>query len=176
MNRLEKILKRKILYLFFYFICTGYIMLYTSFAEENNTIEIPKWSFEFNDCSVSDAMDQISKSTGVNVYTNKDVGKIILDKHYKDITIDHIVTDILSREEYAIIRQFNDKKKLVAIGIWIFDQSNKRSNLRSVATNNPFEAVHIEKNVKTYNPFEAGHIEKNVKNDSKNNPFLTQGE
>ena len=184
MSRLEKYLKRKILYLFFYFICTGYIMLYTSFAEENYTIEIPKWSFEFNDCSVSEALSKISKSTGVNVLINKDIGNMIHRKYYKDKSIDHIVTDILSREECAIVKRINDKEKLVAIDIWIVDRSNKSGNLRSVATNNPFEVGRIKRNVKhsnrnnpfvniaTDNPFEAGRIERNVKNGNRNNPFV----
>ena len=191
------------LYLFFYVIFIGY-NLYASSTEENNMIKIPNWSLEFSDCSVSDALNQISKVTGVKVITNKDIDKMILNKYYKDKPIDHIVTDILSRENYAIIRRFNDKRKLVSIGIWILEWSkpNKRGNLRSVATNNPFEASRIERkknpfvnaatnnpieanrterknnpfvNAATNNPIEANRTERNVKNGKKNNPFAIKG-
>ena len=184
MRRPVKVFRFTFLYLFFYVICTGYNMLYASSTEETSTTKIPKWSLEFNDCSVSDALDQISKFTGVNVFTNKGVGKMILKKYYKDKTIDYMVTDVLSRENYAMIRRFNDKKKLVSIGIWILDWSHGKS----VATNNPFEASRIERNVKndnknnpfaniaTNNSFGASRTEGNIKNGNKNNPFATQGE
>ncbi len=182
MRRPVKVFRFTFLYLFFCFICIGYSTLYASSIEENNTNKIPKWSLEFNDCSVSDALNQISKVTGVKVTTNIGIDKMILSKYYKDKPIDHIVTDILSRENYAIIRRFNDKRKLVFIGIWILEwyKSNKRGNLRSVATNNPFEASRIERknnpfvNAATNNPIEANRTEKNVKNSNKNNPFVIQ--
>ncbi len=174
MRRPVKVFRFTFLYLFFYIICIGYNISYASSTEETSTIKIPKWSLEFNDCSVSDALDQISRFTGVNVFTNKGVDKMILKKYYKDKTIDYIVTDILSRENYAIIRRFNDKKKLVSIGIWILDWSRGKP----VATNNPFEANRIKRNVKSgkkNNPFEANRIERNVKSGKKNNPFVIQG-
>ena len=149
-------------------------MLYASSTEEGNTTKIPKWSLEFNDCSVSDALNQISKVTGVKVITNTDIEEMILNKYYKDKPIDHIVTDILSKENYAIIRRFNDKRKLVSIGIWILDWSNGRSSLglamfqskegikhgNATTTNNPFV------NAITNNPVEANRTER------KNNPFI----
>lgn len=157
MRRPVKVFRCAFLYLFFYFICIGYNISYASSTEEISTIKIPKWSLEFNDCSVSDALDQISRFTGVNVFTNKGVDKMIHKKYYTDKPIGYIVTDILSRENYAMIRRFNDKKKLVSIGIWIIDWSHGNS----IATNNPFE---------------ASRIERNIKNGNKNNPFAIQGE
>lgn len=105
---------------------------------------------------------------------------MILSKHYKDKTIDYIVTDILSKENYAIIRRFNNNKKLVSIGIWILDWYKGRGNLRSVATNNPFEANRTEKNARKNsnknNSFEANRAGKDAKkNSNENNPFVTQG-
>ena len=176
MNRLVEILRCIILYFFFCLFCTGY-NLYASSTEETSTIEIPKWSLGFNDCSISDAFDQISKVTGVKVVTNKDVDKMVLNKYYKDKTIEHVVKDMLNRENYAIILRFNDKKKLESIGIWILDWSNERGNLGSVATNNPFEASLIQRKNNTSvngvpnNPFEANRTGRNVKNSNKNNPF-----
>ncbi len=175
MRRPVKVFRFTFLYLFFYVICIGYNMLYASSTEENNTTKIPKWSLEFNDCSVSDALDQISRFTGVNVFTNKGVDRMIL-KNYKDKTIDYIVTDMLSRENYAMIRRFNDKKKLISIGIWILDRSHGSSIVTNnpfanVVPNNPFEAGSIEgnpfANIVPNNPFEAGHIERNIKNGNK---------
>ncbi len=196
MRRPVKVFRFTFLYLFFYVICIGYNISYASSPDVISTIKIPKWSLEFNDCSVSDALDQISRFTGVNVFTNKGVDKRILKKYYNDKTIDYIVTDILSRENYAMIRRFSDKKKLVSIGIWILDWSDERSNLRpasfrskrgvkhgdSVTTNNPFEASRIERNVKnsknpfakaaTKNAFKANRTEGKVKDSNKNNPFV----
>ncbi len=192
MRKLVIVFRLTFLYLFFYVICIGY-NLYASSTEENNMIKIPKWSLEFSDCSVSDALTQISKVTGVKVITNISIDKMILNKYYKDKPIDHIVTDILSRENYAIIRSFNDKKKLVSIGIWILDWSNGRSSFGlamsqskegikhgDTTTNNPFEASRLERNnnpfvnAATNNPIEANRTEKNIKNDNKNNPFVIQ--
>ena len=194
MRRPVKVFRFTFLYLFFYVICIG-CNLYASSTEENNTTKIPKWSLEFNDCSVSDALNQISKVTGVKVITNKDINKTILNKYYKDKPIDHIVTDVLSRENYAIIRRFNDKRKLVSIGIWILDWSNGRGSFGlamrqskegikhgdAITTNNPFEASRIERknnpfaNAAKNKPIEANRTERNVKNGNKNNPFIIQG-
>ncbi len=202
MRKPVKVFRFTFLYLFFYFICISYSMLYASSTEEDNTTKIPKWSLEFNDCSVSDALNQISKVTGVKVITNIDIEKMVLNKYYKDKPIDHIVTDILSRENYAIIRRFSDKRKLVSIGIWILDWSNGRGSLglamlqskegikhgSATTTNNsfinaiknsPIEASRIERKNNAFinaiknNPIEANRTEKNVKNG--NNPFTTKG-
>lgn len=174
MRRPVKVFRLTFLYLFFCFICINY-NLYAYSTEENNENKSIKLSLEFNGCSVSEALDQISMVTGVKVKTNISTDKMTVNKYYKDKTIDHIVTDMLSGENYAMIRSFDDKKKLVSIGIWILDWSNERGNLRSVATNNPFEASLIERknnpfvNAPANKPFEVNHTERNV---NKNNPFL----
>jgi len=168
MKRRVKVFRFTFLYLFFYVICIGYNISYASSTEAVSTKKIPKWSLEFNDCSVSDALDQISRFTGVNVFTNKGVDKRILKKYYEDKTIDYIVTDILSRENYAIIRRFNDKKKLVSIGIWLLSSDQSSSNLRPAGFRNKRGVKHGD-SATTNNPFEASRIERNV-NNSKN-PF-----
>jgi len=104
-------------------------VIYGDMLKEESLMKEDKLFFEFTNCSFSSALDQISKATGIEIFSNKDIGKVVLDKSYEDKTIEEIIEDLLKRENRSIFWYYNNKQ-LVSIGIWIFDGSGNVSKSR----------------------------------------------
>lgn len=163
------------LHLFFFFLCIGNSTLCASNGQESNKKENLNWSFEFIDCSISDALNQISNVTGVGIFIDKEIDRRIYGKLYIDKSIEDVAVDLLSGENYALIRRFNVKKKLASINIWILYGTNRRKNL-SQAMLHSNRGKGYGNFAATNNHVEADRIKRNVKKSSKNNPFAVQGE
>ena len=79
------------------------------------------WSFDFKNCSFSDALDQVSRVTGIEILTNQQTDKSRFSKSFKDQTIDKILEDLFRRKSHAIMWRYGDDG-LAAIDIWVFEE------------------------------------------------------
>ena len=100
------------------------------FAE---TKENTPWSINFSDVSISEALSQLTKITGVKIFTKAPLEYKISPKLCTNQSIDQILKDILRNLNYAAISYYNEKG-LDSIEILIFnrDRSESPSNLSSV--------------------------------------------
>jgi hypothetical protein len=78
------------------------------------------WSFDFKDCSLSDALNQISRVAGIDILTKGQIDQRRFSKSFQNQTIDQILEDLFRRKSHAIKWLYGDNG-LVAIGIWIFE-------------------------------------------------------
>lgn len=88
---------------------------------EHNT-----WSFNFKDCSVSDALNRIAEITGIDIFTDKPINKKLC-KFYDAGTIDQILKDIFRKDNHAIVWYYSEQA-LDSIGIWVFEGGSSKGN------------------------------------------------
>lgn len=91
--------------------------------------EAGKWSFNFENCTVYDALQQISKKTGIRIFTTIHANHKILNKSYVASEIDDILTDIFRKENYAIIWKYKERK-LDSVEIWYKDDMRRANELK----------------------------------------------
>lgn len=106
--------------LFFCFICVGANLSHAA------KMEYDIWSFDFKDCSVSDALIRIAETTGIDISTDKPINKKLC-KSYDVSTIDQILKDIFRRENYAMVWYYSESG-LDSVDIWIFESSESNNN------------------------------------------------
>lgn len=96
------------------------------------------WSFQFTNASISDVLDELTKVTGINIFTNKVPEKKVLTKSYKDQTIDEIIKDVFRGVNHAVLWHHSEKG-VDGVDIWILDGSppGASRNLSNVARTNP---------------------------------------
>lgn len=92
------------LFLIFSVVCIG-----TS-VSLGSAKEIRKWAFDFKNCTVSDALNQISKETNIQIYFNKDLNNKFISKSYRDSSIEEIITDIFRKENFAIVWNYSESR------------------------------------------------------------------
>ena len=61
-----------------------------------------KWSFDFHNCSISDALQEISKKSRIDISINRAMNKTLVNKSYAHCAIKEIIRDLFSNENYAI--------------------------------------------------------------------------
>ena len=105
--------------LFFCFIC------FSSLSHAAK-IKHDTWSFNFKNCSVSDALILITETTGIDVFTDKPINKKLY-KFYDASTIDQILRDIFRQENYAMVWYYSENG-LDSVGIWVFESSGSNNN------------------------------------------------
>jgi hypothetical protein len=80
------------------------------------------WSFDFNNCTVSDALSRIAKATGKKI--DVDGGSTRrLSRIYKSQTVGEIIKDILQKENH-IISIFTARGGKDSIKIWLPGSGN----------------------------------------------------
>jgi len=62
-----------------------------------------KWSFDFNNCKVKEALREISNATGIWINTNASLEKAPINKRFNNTRLDKILTEILLNENCAIV-------------------------------------------------------------------------
>jgi len=88
-------------------------------------MEDETWSFDFKNCSISDALNQISVATGISIYTNGQRKITRFSKSYNGQTIDLILRDLFRKQSCAMVWSYGESG-LVAIGIWVFEGGESR--------------------------------------------------
>jgi hypothetical protein len=103
-----------LLFLFSYYLdCAvlhGYVM------------EDEKWSIDFKNCTVSEALSRITQMSGISIIANDTIDKRISTKSYKDMTIDQILADLLRGQNCAVVWHYSEEG-LDSVNIWTFGRS-----------------------------------------------------
>jgi hypothetical protein len=105
--------------------------------EQNN------FSFRFENCSITEALREISRKSGVNIIIKSDINKTILSKSYTNRKLDKIITDLLRGENCAVVWNYS-RGKLASIGLYTFDKDYKVNSRRSFTEINPVQASENE--------------------------------
>lgn len=116
MRRIKNITKLFLLTLLFYCVVTG------SGALNAATVKYKNWSFEFKAITVLEAVNNISKISGVKIVLNGDADKWLLTKSYKDYTIESMLIDMFSGKNIAALFQYSEKE-LASVNIWILPKT-----------------------------------------------------
>jgi hypothetical protein len=109
-------ISKEIFYVSFFLIFLPLLFMSTNVSASN--IENQKWSFEFNDCTVSDALRQISSVMNIEILASRG-GYEELNRSYQDQTVDYILRDIFRKESCAMIWRYGHNG-LASIDIWVF--------------------------------------------------------
>lgn len=84
------------------------------------------WSFEFNGSTLRDALDILSKTTGIKIFPTSHVDKIITSEYNND-RIEYILDNIFKGINHALLWKYNNEK-LSSVEIWIFDPIKPKNN------------------------------------------------
>ncbi len=116
------------------------LLLYLAYAGMEivhaETIEESMWSFEFNNISVTDAINKISKVSDIQIIINGDANNIYITKSYKKYSIESILIDIFEGENLAASFKYKDQK-LAYVDVWILPKADGKRNMTD---NNKFTA------------------------------------
>jgi hypothetical protein len=108
-------------------ICFLFISIFLFWIEHTtlyaSVIEDKRLSFDFTDCDISEALSQITKVSGIKIIVNGTINKKIADKSYKNMRLDHILSDLLRGQNCAIVWHYNELG-LSSINIRNFGQSD----------------------------------------------------
>jgi hypothetical protein len=96
-------------------------------------VKAETWSFDFMECSVSDALRQMSATTGVDIVTNVDRKKQLLYKSYRNQSIEQILKDLFRKENCAMVWHYTSNS-LESVDILIFEGSDRGSFFRAKTT------------------------------------------
>ena len=120
-------ISKEIFYLSFFLIFLSLLSMPTNVSASN--IENQRWSFDFKDCTVLEALRQITNITNIEIVTNKNGDKELSSKSYKDQTIDQILRDLFRKENCAMIWSYGDSG-LDSIDIWVFKGGGSGGSVR----------------------------------------------
>jgi hypothetical protein len=87
------------------------------------------YSFRFENCTISEALREISQKSGVTIILKSDINKTIQGKSYNNRTLDKIITDLLRGENCAVVWNYN-KGILASIGLYTFEKDGKGGGSR----------------------------------------------
>ena len=89
------------------------------------------YSFRFEDCTVTDALREISKKSGVKIYADGNLKKELSRKSYVNRSLDSIISDLLRGENCALVWNYYDDGNLHSIDLYTFDENDlKRTAAR----------------------------------------------
>jgi hypothetical protein len=114
-EKMMKISKEKI-YLSFFLIFLSLLSMPINVSASN--IENQTWSFDFEDCTVSDALRQMARVMNIEILASRG-GYEELNRSYQDQTVDYILRDIFRKESCAMIWRYGHNG-LSSIDIWVF--------------------------------------------------------
>jgi hypothetical protein len=118
------------IYLFCFFIL---VCLFPVAADASKN-ENGKWSFEFNNCTILDALKKISDRANIAIVTNYSDAEAKLNKSYNSKAIEKIIADLFKKENCAIVWQY-DKEKLNGVKILVYESSKETIRNKNFALN-----------------------------------------
>ncbi len=104
-----------------------FILSGTNFASAGRTMET--YSFRFENCTISEALREISQKSGVTIILKSDINKTIQGKSYTNRTLDRIIADLLRGENCAVVWNYS-KGILASIGLYTFEKDSKSVNMK----------------------------------------------
>ncbi len=133
-----------------------------------------RWSLVFESCSLSDALSQVTRATGIDVFTNRDKDKPLLSRSYKDRTIDEILRDLFRKENCAMVWCYGHEG-LEAVGIWIFEGSGSGARFDATKFLKDRRASLRGAGAVRNDNFKSIVVEKRAQEDAQNRNFSVQG-
>jgi hypothetical protein len=89
--------------------------------------EEARWSIDFGDISISEALDQLTKVTGIKIVTKTPLFHKISPKRYRDQSIEQILKDLLKNVNFAAVWHYSERG-IESIGIVAFDRQRVESH------------------------------------------------
>ena len=83
------------------------------------------YTFRFENCTVADALREISSKSGINIISNNIITKEILSKSYTGKRLVKIISDLLRGENCAVVWNFNNGN-LDSIGLYTYDEESSK--------------------------------------------------
>jgi len=94
-----------------------------------------RFSFRFENCTVSDALSEISAKIGIDIIAKSALKKEIASKSYVNRRLDSIINDLLRGENCAVVWNYNEGS-LLSIDLYTFDENDvKRTGAGSASIN-----------------------------------------
>lgn len=90
------------------------------------TGEDARWTIDFGDISISEALDQLTQITGIKIFNTRPLAHKISPKRYINQSIDQILKDLLKNLNYATVWYYS-KRGIESIGILAFDREGGKS-------------------------------------------------
>jgi len=114
------------------------------------------WSLSFSDLTVAEALKELTRVTGVNLYANRPPEDRRLTRAYENQTIEEIIRDVFRGKNYSLVWNYGEKG-LESIGIWFFQEdSSPKSTGRSVDRSLGWS---VERDQDHYTPQEVPRID-----------------
>lgn len=111
------------------------IQIFFIFTAGYGQTGLNRFSFEFNQCSVSEALHQISQGAGVKISAPFDeLQNKKVKKAYKNIKIENIIADMLREQNYAIVWKYQNDR-LVHVEIRLEENDASRRSLMEITLN-----------------------------------------
>ena len=101
------------------FLVTFFSIHVSAITEKNSNT----FSFSFENCTVSEALKQVSEKSGINIISNSIFNKNILRKSYSNKSLDSIVANLLRGENCAVVWNYNEGN-LHSIDIYSLDEND----------------------------------------------------
>jgi len=118
--------KYQIVFCYVFWLLSLYFVFSLNILANAEILENQKWSFDFKNCTVSDALRQMSQATGIDFFMNQNRDDQVC-KSYNEQTIDQILRNLFKHENYAMLWSYDDEG-LSTIDIWILKDSSSRAN------------------------------------------------
>jgi hypothetical protein len=83
------------------------------------------FSFRFENCTVTDALIEISQKSGINIISNSIIKKEIVSKSYTDKRLDKIISDLLRGENCAVVWNYSNGS-LDSIGLYTYNEEDSK--------------------------------------------------
>ncbi len=95
-----------------------------------------RFSFRFENCTVSDALSEISAKIGIDITAKSALKMEIASKSYVNRRLDSIINDLLRGENCAVVWNYNEGS-LLSIDLYTFDENDvKRTGSASISRSN----------------------------------------
>jgi hypothetical protein len=88
--------------------------------------EDARWSIDFGSISISEALDQLTKVTGIKIFTTTPLAHTISPKRYMNQRIEQILKDMLKKLNYAAVWHYSERG-IESIEILAFDRQRVES-------------------------------------------------
>ncbi|UCF85971.1 MAG: hypothetical protein JSV50_10165 [Desulfobacteraceae bacterium] len=84
-----------------------------------------RFSIDFDNVSISDALSQLSQVTGIKILTKSPLENKIITRSYENKTVNQIIKDILRNVNHALIWEYS-VRGVDSISISVFDRGSGR--------------------------------------------------
>lgn len=92
-----------------------------------------RWSFNFDKYSMSDALRMLSQKTEIQIYFNKDLNQIIINKNFENVSLEQILSGLFFNHNYAVVYSYIGNR-LDFIDIFIVGSRNNKGQLAQLSS------------------------------------------